>query len=164
MTSRFGTWLAGGTAAAQSGTNAAKPDDEDARHPGQRYGLPATGVGSVAALWRRLLAFVIDCVFAALITSLFVHPDLAHPQTTNYWSVLTWFLITVIGIGFFAATPGMTLLRIRVARVDGADYVWPLRAAVRAVLVAFVVPAVIWDLDRRGLHDKVAGTIVLSIR
>lgn len=164
MTSRFGNWLAGGPAATPSAQESPKPDEADTRYPGQRYGLPASGVGSVAALWRRLVAFVVDCVLAALITSLFVHPDLAHPQTTNYWSVLTWFLITALGIAFFAASPGMTLFGIRVARVDGAAYVWPLRAAVRTILVAFVVPAVIWDTDKRGLHDKLAGTIVLSIR
>jgi uncharacterized RDD family membrane protein YckC len=113
---------------------------------------------------RRLAALVIDCVLATLITSLFVHPDLTHPEHTNYWSLLTWFLITVVGTGFFAATPGMVMLGIGVARVDGASYVLPLRAALRALLVAFVVPAVIWDYDRRGLHDKVAGTIVLTTR
>lgn len=119
----------------------------------------------MAALWRRLVAFVVDCVLASLVTSLFVRQDFVHhTQSANYWSVLTWFLITVIGIGFFAATPGMTLFGIRVARVDGSSYVLPWRAAIRAVLVALVVPAVIWDIDRRGLHDKAAGTIVLSIR
>jgi uncharacterized RDD family membrane protein YckC len=126
--------------------------------------LPATGVGSVAPLGRRFVALVVDCVVAALITSLFVHPNLAHPEQTNYWSLLTWFLISVVGVGFFAATPGMVLMRIAVARVDGASYVLPWRAAVRAVLVALIVPAVIWDVDRRGLHDKLVGTIVLMAR
>jgi len=35
-------------------------------------------------------------------------------------------------------------------------------AAARAALVALVVPAVIWDADHRGLHDKATGTIVLN--
>jgi hypothetical protein len=162
VTSRFGTWLAGGAAAAPSAT---KADETDTRYPGERYGLPAEGVGQVASLWKRLVALVVDCVLASLVTSLFVRQDfIHHPQTNNYWSLLTWFLITVIGTSFFAATPGMTLFGLRVARVDGASYVYPLRAAVRAALVALVIPAVVWDFDRRGLHDKAAGTIVVSIR
>jgi hypothetical protein len=31
-------------------------------------------------------------------------------------------------------------------------------------LVALIVPAVIWDADHRGLHDKATGTIVLTAR
>jgi uncharacterized RDD family membrane protein YckC len=120
----------------------------------------------VAPLGRRLVALIADCVFAALVTALFVRPDLAQPshvQTANYWSLLVWFLITVVGTTLFAATPGMLLTGIRVARVSGT-ILPPWTAAVRAVLVALIVPAVIWDVDRRGLHDKAAGTIVLTIR
>lgn len=168
MTGRFETWLAGGTTRTASGTNATngstKRDEADSGHPGQRYGLPATGVGAVAPLWRRAIAFVVDCVLAGVITSLFAHHDfLLRDQAANSWGVLTWFLITVIGVGFFAATPGMVLFGLRVARVDGAAYVFPVRAAVRAVLVLLIVPAVIWDHDRRGLQDKAAGTIVVSV-
>jgi uncharacterized RDD family membrane protein YckC len=116
---------------------------------------------------RRLVALIVDSVLASLVTSLFVHtgsltPD--HVQTLNYWSLVTWFLLNVIGIGFFAASPGMVLLGLRVARVDGASYVFPLRAALRTVLIALLLPAVVWDRDHRGLHDKAAGTIVLNIR
>lgn len=164
VTSRFHTWLAGGTNATSGTSSPDRADETDGGYPGARYGLPATGVGSVASMGRRLVALVVDCVLATLVTSLFVRPDFAHPDHTNYWSLLTWFLITVVGVGFFAATPGMVLLRIGVARVDGASYVLPWRAAVRAVLVALVVPAVIWDGDRRGLHDKLVGTIVLISR
>lgn len=116
---------------------------------------------------RRLLGLLVDCVLASLVTSLFVHPHLMQPetmQTLNYWSVLTWFLITAIGTAFFGATPGMMLTGIRVARVDGTPRLLLVRAAVRAVLVAVVLPAVVWDIDHRGLQDKVAGTIVVTVR
>ncbi len=165
MTGRFEAWLAGGTSGTNTAQEPANGDEADAHHPGQRYGLPATGAGSVGSLWRRLVAFVVDCVLAAVITSVFAHRDFAlHDQAANSWSLLTWFLITVVGVAFFAATPGMVLFGLRVARVDGASYVFPLRAAVRAILVMLVVPAVIWDADRRGLHDRAAGTIVVTIR
>lgn len=121
----------------------------------------------MAPLGRRLVALFVDCVLATLITSLFVRIgtlSAAHVQYLNHWSLVTWFLITVVGTAFFATTPGMFLLGINVARVDGGSRLLPVRAAVRALLVAVLVPAVVWDRDRRGLHDKVVGTIVLSSR
>jgi len=160
---RFETWLAGG--------KAAKPQVSAApvaqRQPGERYDLPATGVGAVAGLGRRLVGFVVDCVVAGLITSPFVHVHLTSPsatQSASYWSLLTWFVITVIGTGFFGSTPGMALVGIRVASLEGKPMVGPWRAVIRAILVMLIVPAVIWDVDRRGLHDRAAGTIVLAAR
>lgn len=179
VTGRFESWLAGGGGDDAAGAAAAKNTPKRDRavsdvtgssvgdHPGQRFGLPAAGPGCAGSLWRRLVALLVDCVLALLVTSLFVRPGSlspAHVTDLNSWSLFTWFLITVLGTAFFAATPGMVLLGLRVARVDGAAMLLPLRAAVRAVLVAIVVPAVIWDGDRRGLHDRAAGTIVVAAR
>lgn len=155
------SWLAG-TKPETSTSGDARQD-----YPGQRLGLPENGTGSIASMGKRLLAFVIDCVVAGVITSVFVHPHLADPagmQAQNYWSVLTWLLITVIGVSFFGVTVGMALLRIRVVRIDGKAMVGPLRALPRAVLVALIVPAVIWNADYRGLQDRLAGTIVVNLR
>jgi len=161
---RFETWLAGGKAAAKPQV---KADPVPERRPGERYDLPVTGVGAVAGLGRRLLGFVVDCVVAALITSPFVHVHLTSPsatQSASYWSLLTWFVITVIGTGFFGVTPGMALVGIRVAPLEGRPMLGLWRAVIRAILVMLIVPAVIWDVDRRGLHDRAAGTIVLAAR
>jgi uncharacterized RDD family membrane protein YckC len=155
------SWLAG----TKPATSASADTAQD--YPGQRLGLPEQGAGSVASMGRRFVAFVVDCVVAALITSVFVHPHLTDPagmQAQNYWSLLAWLLITVIGTSFFGVTVGMALLRIRVARMDGTAMVGPLRALPRAVLVALIVPAVIWNTDYRGLHDRLAGTIVVNVR
>jgi hypothetical protein len=170
VTSRFGAWLAGGGVTASSpsvdGPEAEPPQagsrESEVGYPGERFGLPERGAGSVSSMGRRLLGLVVDCVLASLVTSLFVHPQLMRPetmQTLNYWSVLTWFLITAIGTAFFGATPGMMLVGVRVARLDGKPMLLPVRAMARAVLAA-----VVWDGDHRGVQDKVAGTIVLATR
>ena len=80
MAGQFETWLAGGKAAAKPQVSA---DPAPERRPGERYDLPATGVGAVAGLGRRLLGFVVDCVVAALITSPFVHAHLTSPSATQ---------------------------------------------------------------------------------
>jgi uncharacterized RDD family membrane protein YckC len=79
-------------------------------------------------------------------------------------SLLAWFLIRVVGTAFFGTTPGMVLFGLRVVRLNGQSMVGVWRAAIRAVLVALIVPAVIWDADHRGLQDKAADTMVLTTR
>ncbi len=161
MSSWIDSWLAG-----TSATDAAEAEPVQA-YRGERLGLPEDGAGSIASMGRRLGAFLIDCVVAGLITSLFVHPHLTDPasmQAQNYWSLLTWLVITVIGTSFFGITVGMALLRIRVARIDGAAMLGLIRALPRAILVGLVIPVVIWNADHRGLHDRLVGSIVLNIR
>jgi uncharacterized RDD family membrane protein YckC len=155
------SWLAGTPATDQGEA------EETQAYRGERLGLPEEGIGSVASMGRRLGAFLIDCVVAGLITSLFTHPNLtdaAGMQAQNYWSVLTWFLITVIGTSLFGVTVGMAVLRIRVVRMDGASMLGPFRAVPRAVLVGLIIPVVIWDADHRGLHDRLFGTVVVNVR
>jgi uncharacterized RDD family membrane protein YckC len=150
-----GSWLSGGGA----------PASQD--WPGERLGLPQTGPGSVASRGARLGALLLDLVIAALVTSLFVRVDVADPdvmRTFNYWSLLVWFVISVGAVGLFGFTAGMAALGIRVARLDGATMVGPLRAIPRAALTAVLIPAVIWDADSRGLHDKAVGTVVVRTR
>ncbi len=119
------------------------------------------------SLGRRLFGLIADCVLAALVTPLLLRIFGAHAmsaQAQNYWAVLVWFVITVVGVGLFGFTPGMALLGFRIARVDGAPMVGPLRAIVRSALVFTIVPAAICDADQRGLHDRAVGTIAVALR
>jgi len=43
----------------------------------------------------------------------------------------------------------------------GGGWVGPWRPIVRTVLLLLVVPALIWDSDQRGFHDKLAGTVLI---
>jgi len=130
-------------------------------------GLPESGAGSVARGGSRLLGFLIDLVFASLVTSLFFRPDLQNTelmQTYNLWSAAVWAVLTVIPVAFFGFTPGMAMLGIRVARLDGATMVGLWRALVRAVLTVVIVPAVIRNLDGRSWLDRVTDTVVVRFR
>jgi uncharacterized RDD family membrane protein YckC len=63
-------------------------------------------------------------------------------------------------VGTLGSTIGQRLLGMRVVRMDGAS-AGPLPAAIRTLLLAVVIPAVVWDRDTRGFHDKLAGTVVV---
>ncbi|MDA3649191.1 RDD family protein [Saccharopolyspora indica] len=151
---RVGSWLDGPKTALNNVREQA--NDSRPQWRGEKLGLPEHGPGSAAPVGRRLGAFLIDIVLAALVAGLFTMPD--YPRN---WSLLAWAVITVVPVCFFGATPGMAALRIWVARVDGAVMVGPWRAAVRCVLSGLIIPAVVWNFDGRSWHDRLTGTIVL---
>ena len=135
--------------------------------PGRSLGLPREGPRSVAGRGVRLGALLIDLALMGLVTSLFMPVDLQSPeqmQQYNYTAVLVWYVVTVVMVGLFGFTPGKLLLGLHVARIDGTPMVNPLRAMLRTLLLAVIIPAALVDADGRGLHDKLTGTVVIRTR
>lgn len=131
----------------------------EVEYPGADLGLPRTGAASVATIGSRLGALLLDCLLAGALTWVFTAPQL--PQN---WSLVTLFVLYTISTAFFGRTPGMTFVGIGLAsKIEGQRLGLP-KAAVRTVLLMLLVPAVLLDQDRRGLHDKAAGTIVVNAR
>ncbi|MCA1655372.1 MAG: RDD family protein [Pseudonocardiaceae bacterium] len=158
MSKTTGSWLSGGIG---------EPGGETQSWPGERLGLPQDGPGSVAPRGVRLVAFLVDLVLMALVTSVFVEVDVNRPevmQRFNYVSVLVWFVVTVVMIGLIGFTAGKALFGVRVVRLDGRPMVTPLRALPRTLLTGLILPAAISDADGRGLHDKLTGTVVVRTR
>jgi uncharacterized RDD family membrane protein YckC len=122
-------------------------------YPGERLGLPAEGRGSLAKLGRRVAAIAIDWACAVLISIAFFAYD---PLATT----VIFAIVQIVFIPTLGGSPGHRLLGLRVQRVTGG---WPglWRPVVRTLLLVLVIPAVIWDGDNRGLHDKAAGTVLL---
>lgn len=58
---------------------------------------------------------------------------------------------------------GHRLLGCYVAPLTGG-WVGVWRPVVRSVLLALVLPAIVWDSDQRGFHDKIAGTVLLRTK
>jgi uncharacterized RDD family membrane protein YckC len=153
----IGSWLSGSRAAREPTEGSGGQQDQQWR--GERLGLPESGPGSVATLGSRGVALLIDAILAAFVAGLFTAPRL--PQN---WSLLSWFLITVVAVSFFGFTPGMGALGIRVVRMDGAAMVGPIRAIPRTIMAGLILPVLVMNADGRGLHDRVTGTIVLRFR
>jgi len=129
------------------------PDSELPDWPGQRLGLPESGSRSVARIGRRLAAIGIDWGLAVLLSVGFFSYD---PLATLAIFVGLQILFTMV----VNASIGHLMLGMRVVPMAGGLLgVW--RPIVRAALIALVLPAVIWNVDHRGLHDRAAGTILL---
>jgi uncharacterized RDD family membrane protein YckC len=126
---------------------------------GASLGLPATGSGSLATFGSRVVAYLVDSLASALVAGLFTAPRL--PQL---WSLLSFFLITVLSLVAFGQTPGMRLLGLRLAHPRPGSRLAVWRALVRTALLMLLVPALIVDADGRGLHDRLTATAVVRER
>ena len=78
--------------------------------------------------------------------------------TLAIWAAQHWLLVALLGM-----TYGHRLLGLRVVRDDGARYPGFAKAGIRTVLLALVIPAVVWDSEGRGLHDRAAGTRLVRL-
>lgn len=132
--------------------------DVEEGYPGDTWGLPESGPDSVAVLPLRGAQFALDLLIAGAVGALFAFP-VPPSLSLGVWLVLVYLPVAVVG-----RTPGMALLGMRVARVDGAPTVGLGWAAARTVSLFFVVPAFVVDRDTRGLHDRISRTVVLRTR
>ncbi len=133
-------------------------------YPGKRWGLPETGSGSIARVGRRLIALLLDYTAATVIAMTFFGYDpLALPGeagVTHFAPMLVFAAMQIVFIPTLAGSPGHRVLGMRLHRVGGGwTGLW--RPVVRTVLLLLVIPAVVWDADHRGLHDKAAGTVLV---
>lgn len=132
----------------------------DLGYPGERLGLPAEGSGSVARFGRRFGAVVIDWLIGTwAITQALLRINPAEQPWVPFAVFVVQYLLLV---GFLGQTFGHRLLNIRVAAMDGGRPRW-LPVLVRTVLLALAVPALIWDRDQRGVHDRVSNTVVVRM-
>lgn len=133
-------------------------------YPGERLGFPASGAGSVARAGRRIGALAIDYAAATIVAiAFFGYDQFALPAEAG-WSqfapMAVFAAMNVLFLPTLGGTPGHRLLGMRLQLVGGG-WVGLWRPIVRTLLLCIVIPAVIWDPDQRGLHDKAAGTVLL---
>jgi RDD family. len=150
-----GSWL--------QGPGAVRTDPKG--YPGQRLGMPEEGPGSLARFGRRLVAVIIDWTICTVIGVAFFGAAWGRPAESlgHTFIVPAVFAVeNILLVGTAGFTIGHRLLGIRVVRLRGAS-AGPLLALFRTLLLVLVIPALIWDLDTRGLHDKLAGTVLVRI-
>jgi uncharacterized RDD family membrane protein YckC len=124
--------------------------------PGVRLGLPAHGPGSVASYGRRLAGVVVDIAACYVLAALF-----AGTPTPGGWSTLAFAVETVVLLSLTGQTLGMAAVRVRVVSLSRGR-IHPWWALIRQALLLAMIPALVTDADRRGLHDKATGVVVVN--
>ncbi|MFE9447833.1 RDD family protein [Streptomyces sp. NPDC006739] len=144
-----GSWLSGPRAAMEDA-------GADLGYRGEQLGLPEQGPGSIARPGRRLGALAVDWALCVLIAyGLITH---RYTPATSNWALLIFLALSVLTVGTIGCTPGKRLFGLRVVGVD-TGRVQPLRSLVRTILLCLAIPALVWDRDGRGLHDRLARTV-----
>jgi len=120
------------------------------------------------ASWgRRVLALLIDWVLSSLLVIFVVGPhryftvgDHASSLTLPVY-VLESAVLTMLAGGSF----GKLATRLRTVRIDGDPRpLDPLRSIARQIMVAVVVPPLVFRPDGRGLHDLSCGTATVTLQ
>jgi len=172
-------------------SQAARGASEGAVHAGRARVVAARVHGEAAppatpayeGLVTRTIAFVIDC---ALIDAIAIAVGAAVALGISVLSVpddVETVLIGLAGIAFFfwsvlyfvvfwsttGQTPGNRLLRIQVCRAKDHAVLRPRKSLLRlAALALAAIPCfagflpILVDNRRRGLHDMIAGTVVIA--
>ena len=128
--------------------------DQKPAYPGQRFGLPERGPGSVASMPRRLLALLIDWLLSMLIAYWLTH--------SQFWTIAVFAVEDCELTATTGFTVGKRLLGIRTVRIGGGPvgFRW---ALVRTAILLTVVPPLLTDRDLRGMHDRASDTIVVQV-
>jgi uncharacterized RDD family membrane protein YckC len=127
--------------------------------PADRGATTTVLPGTPASFGRRFVALLVDWALSLLVARL-VSQESVPPGLLV--SAVFFFEYTFF-TGFFGQTPGMRLLRLACVRVEDGRPLGIPRAAVRAFLLNLVVPAVVFDKDGRGLHDRAARSVVIRV-
>jgi uncharacterized RDD family membrane protein YckC len=113
----------------------------------------------VPSLGRRFGALMVDWMLTALLSLGFF----ADPRVNPLPAMLIFVASYALFVGLATQTPGMWVARLRcVSAIDGRPIGIP-RAAVRGLLRYLVVPVLLMDGDRRGLHDRLARSTLIQI-
>lgn len=154
----FGSWLEGPRA------RTSQPAD----YRGRQFGMPQSGPGAIAPFGVRFVGVLIDWAIALVIArGLFQVPlPFSDPPAKGGQSfiVLAIFLVmNLLLVGTIGTTIGHRIVGLQVRRLDGQRATF-VQAAARTFLLGLVIPAVVWDRDGRGLHDRVPNTVIVRTR
>jgi uncharacterized RDD family membrane protein YckC len=154
----FGSWLEGPRARTQ----------QTGEWRGRALGLPPEGPGSIAGFGRRLVGVLIDWAIATIIArGLFGVPlPFSDPPATgaqNFIVLGIFGVMHLLLVGTLGTTIGHRVMGLQVRSLTGGR-VLLMQALARTFLLCLFVPAVIWDRDGRGLHDKVPNTVIVRTR
>ncbi len=128
----------------------------------------ASSTSAPTASWgRRILALFVDWTASTLVAILLVGglDSYTEPGSPGQLLVLPVFVVEAALLTWLAGGSfGKLATRLRVIPFGGRlRPVDPFRLLARQVLIALVVPPLVFRPDGRGLHDLMAGTATVTL-
>lgn len=118
------------------------------------------------ASWgRRILALFIDWAASTLVViALLGLDDYSESSASGFYVLLVYVVEAALFTWLVGGSFGKVASGLRVAPADGRlRPLNPLRLLARQVLVALVIPPLVFRPDGRGLHDLFAGTATVTL-
>jgi uncharacterized membrane protein len=126
-----------------------------------KLGLPETGYRSVGRVGRRIAALLLDWAIAYVIALLWLGlSELTQPGLGQFAILGIFVALQIVSIPVLGGSIGHRALGLAVTPIRGG-WVGLWRPLVRSLLLGIVIPALVWDADQRGFHDKIAGTVLV---
>jgi len=124
----------------------------------------ATARQAEGASWpRRFLALLVDWVACLAVAQTLVAYGVLDANPNGTWTLALFVVESTVFTALLGGSFGKLVTRLRVVRADGSGRpVSLLGALLRSVLVALLVPPLVFQADGRGLHDLAAGTRTVS--
>lgn len=120
------------------------------------------------ASWpRRVLALFVDWIASTLVVIGFVgwHHYSQPGSSARALPLVVYVVETTLLTALAGGSFGKLLTRLRTVRADGDPRPLDLlRSLARTVMIAVVVPPLIFRPDGRGLHDLAAGTATVTLQ
>ena len=120
------------------------------------------------ATWaRRIVALVVDWFASTLVVIAFLGgvAEWSGSNEAGFYVLGVFVLESAIFTASMGGSFGQVATRLRVVRENGdLRPMDPLKALLRQVMIALVIPPLVYRPDGRGLHDVLAGSAVVTIQ
>lgn len=117
------------------------------------------------ASWgRRVLALLVDWFASLLVVSIFVPVFGTTGGPGSFYTLVVFVVESAVLTATVGGSFGKMATRLRVVRVADGGRIDLARSFARAVLVALVIPPLVFRPDRRGLHDLAAGSATVPLQ
>jgi len=119
---------------------------------------------------RRILALAIDWVASWLVVAVVLGWDEIGRTGSNasWWTLAVYVVESTVLTSLAGGSFGKLATRLRTVRTTPGRRdprpLDPIRALARQILVAVVIPPLIFRADGRGLHDLAAGTATVTLQ
>ncbi|MEP9364657.1 RDD family protein [Nocardioides sp. CN2-186] len=125
----------------------------------------AGDTGWETASWgRRVIALLVDWFACLLVVSIFYPVFGTTGGPGSFYTLAVFVLESAILTSTVGGSFGKMATRLRVVRVADGGRIDLLPSLARAILVALVIPPLVFRPDRRGLHDIAAGSATVTLQ
>jgi hypothetical protein len=111
-----------------------------------------------AGVGRRFAALMADWLMSWAVGSIFFSQEVAR----EFWITGIFFFQIVLFTFLTGASAGQRIFRVQVVTYPNLGPLSFTKVLLRTFLILLVIPAVVFDREGRGLHDRAASSIAIK--